>query len=79
MSFIAPVVVNDSPQSLALTVADLEVGDCFLWDGGKVYQKTSADTTLCQINGVVNSPADFGAEVVAAYRLTQLHIVAKIA
>ncbi len=79
MPFIPPVIVNDDPQGLQSTVTGMEVGDCFLYDGGKVYQKTSPDTTLCQINGMVNAPGDFGADLRTVYRLTQLHIASKTA
>jgi len=67
------VPVNDDPIVITKKVADLAIGDGFLCDSGKCYQKVSATRTFCQDNGVGNDVGDFGDTLVPVRVITAHH------
>jgi hypothetical protein len=67
-----PTITNDDPAPIMVKVADMDIGDGFLWDGGKIYQKLSATKTYGHENGAINDVADFG-DVLAPKRTINVH------
>jgi hypothetical protein len=50
---------NLDPETLVGPVDSLPLGGGFLYDGGKLYIRTSATRTLCPINGAENNVSEF--------------------
>ncbi len=69
-----PIIINDDPPAASLpTVADLTVGDGFLWDGGKLHVKWSDTVVLCYENGSQTAVADYGTNGVVKRKIIYHH------
>ncbi len=73
---MSTIINDDLPPPALPTVAELAVGDGFLWDGGKLHEKWSDTKVVCHNNKAELAVADFGTNGVLKRNIAVHHTAA---